>query len=206
MSDYVRLRSQDPVLLEEGPCALPLAFAGISGFQRLPAEEVAEHGWLPYEATESPEFDPDTQELASALVLDGGTVRLTHEVKPLPAAVVARIHDEAKQEAVARVAELRWQCETGGLEWEGIALDTSREGRAALALAAQEGEEQEWKDTYGLWHVLSPEQLEATSRAVGAFKRDCFRLERELTDQIEGTVNVKGLRGLDLESPWGRLA
>jgi len=205
MTEYVRLRSEDPVLIEEGPSALPHAYAGISGFHRLTAKEIKEHGWLEYSVDDLPEFDADTQETESILVLEDDKVRLTHEVKPLHPAVVARLLEEAKQEAIATVASLRWEAEVSGTEWEGIALDTSREGRTALFQAAQEGEEEEWKDRYGYWNVMSPEQLQDAYRAVQEHKRRCFAMERQLTDEIQNMASIKGLRKLDLETPWRRL-
>lgn len=82
----------------------------VSRFDLLPAETLAEAGWLPLEDTGPPDHDPDTHHATAALEVDGDRVRRVwtveeHPPAPAPSAEEAEAA-EAEEDAAAADAEL----------------------------------------------------------------------------------------------------
>lgn len=96
-----------------------------------------------------------------------------------------------------RLADLRWQFETGGLVLEGLPVRTDRETRAALTEAVNSlsaglmTEPVIWKMAPG-WAELSEVQLQAITAAVSAHVKSSFAAERAVSDQIDALAELSG--------------
>jgi hypothetical protein len=198
--DYVRLtRRQPPAIIAEGPGPLPKAWRNLSGFDKLPADELARHGWYPFQGDPEPRCDPHREKVVRRLTLDGGVVRARCEVVALTEA--ERIHrlGERRRALLAELPAIRFRHETGGVVFDGIPLHTDRESQATLALAALQGAEERWKGLDGRWYAITPERLQAAAQAVMAHKRACFAREEALADAIR---QADDLDTIDLEEGW----
>lgn len=96
--------------------------------------------------------------------------------------------DERKATLLARLAERRWEIETGGVEVGGLRLETDDRSKLLIADAARRAEsdpgfEVRWKTGAG-WVLLSAPALIAARDAVFARVAACFAREAEIADMI----------------------
>ena len=184
------------------PQALPKAWGSVSGFDKLPARDLARHGWYPWEEVEAPAVDERTHKVVTVADVSGGVARPRHEVVPLTDAECRHELTKARRAALKRLAEIRWKHETGGIDFKGIPLHSDRESYTAIKLAALEGREERWKGADGHWYELSPDRLQEAAAAVSRHRRDCFAREEELSDKLRAADNVEALDSIDLEAGW----
>lgn len=96
-----------------------------------------------------------------------------------------------------RLADLRWQFETGGLVLEGVQVRTDRETRAALTEAVNSlaaglmTEPVIWK-LAGTWAELNEVQLQAITAAVSAHVKASFAAERAVSQEIDALEDMAG--------------
>lgn len=202
MMDYVRLRRREPVTILEGPGPLPRAWRNLSGFDKLPADELARHGWYPFRTWPDPKIDPRREKIVHHLEIEGGEVTRRWEVVELSEA--ERIHrlGERRREILAALPGVRFRHETAGIVFEGIPLHSDRESQATLALAALQGTRERWKSADGKWYDLTPERLQAAAAAVAVHKRACFAREEALAGEIRQADSPEALAAIDLEEGW----
>lgn len=96
-----------------------------------------------------------------------------------------------RADAMARLAELRWQHETGGLTLpDGTHVATTRQSQAQIASVMQSLEAGlitapvDWKTASG-WVQLSAAQISALAAAVALHVKACFAAERSVAEQLE---------------------
>jgi len=201
--DYVRLtRRQPPAIIAEGPGPLPKAWRNLSGFDKLPADELARHGWYPFQGDPEPRCDPHREKVVRRLTLDGGVVRARCEVVALTEA--ERIHrlGERRREILAELPAIRFRHETGGVVFDGIPLHTDRESQVTIALTALQGTAERWKGSDGKWYDLDSERLAEAAAAVIQHKRACFAREEALASEIRQVDRLEALEAIDLEEGW----
>lgn len=110
----------------------------------------------------------------------------------------------ARDRLKERLANHRWQFETGGLMLEGLPIRTDRETRAALTEAVNSlaaglmSEPVIWKMAAG-WAELSEAQLQAITAAVSAHVKASFAAERAVSEQIDA---LQDLAGFDVEAAF----
>lgn len=114
---------------------------------------------------------------------------------------------ELRADMLARLADLRWRVETGGLTLpDGSQVKTDRESQSLIAgavLAAQLAPEPvDFKAATG-WLSLSSVQVIALGQAVGAHVRAAFRREREVAQLLEAAATVDDLLGVWAEAATG---
>lgn len=200
MSEYARIRSEEPLVLEEGPSPLPLSYEGISGFHHLSEDEVRTFGWVPFVRDEEPEHDPETQELVTRLVLRQSKIHLVTEVAELPEAVLTARTDTLRSELLDRLAHLRWEREVAGFTWNGHTFHSDRESQVTLALAATQRKERLWKLKDGSWVLLSVEDLEQAVEALDEFKETLFEREAHLAAELGLATSKEALEAVAIAS------
>lgn len=100
--------------------------------------------------------------------------------------------DAARARQLARLAEIRWQHETGGLTMGDSFIRTDRETRAALTevvnslAAGLMSEPVMWKLRDG-WGELSEAELRAITAAVSAHVKASFAAERAVAELVEAS-------------------
>jgi hypothetical protein len=96
---------------------------------------------------------------------------------------------------VAHTAKVRFAKETGGIDYHGYKIDTSRDGCAALAatvIMAQQIAEHHWKTKDGGFLSLEHRELIDLARTVCAHVQRCFALEMEAIGGIVvGSITSK---------------
>lgn len=163
----------------------------------------AEAGFLPLDAAQ-PAHDP-----LFDLPVDRGTIieavgaRIDWEI-------VDRRLDAVCADLKAKVADLRWQAETGGMKVNGVLIQTDRESRGNLTGAALRADralrngtayEVRWKAADG-WAVFDASTILAVAEAAEAHVNACFVREAEIVAQVDAAVTIDDLRAIDLSSGW----
>lgn len=96
---------------------------------------------------------------------------------------------------IAYSAQKRWEIETGGIEFNGQAIDTSRESQSMIAGAyaysqANPDEVIQFKSASG-WVALDAATMAAIATAVGSYVQACFALEASVAAAItDGTITT----------------
>jgi len=124
------------------------------------------------------------------------TQRLIKLRENYPAALAEWIQTKRLQDPRAKLADYRWQRETGGITLPtGIFVRTDRETQSRLVesfTSVQSGllsAPIKWKLTSGEWVTLSIEELGFIIAAVSNHVRNCFEAERLVEQRyIDGTV------------------
>lgn len=119
--------------------------------------------------------------------------------------------DTAKTQLLERLADIRWQKETGGIELEGIKISTDRQSQAMITqtvagLNLTNATDNpittvKFKSDSGFVE-LSAEQIAAIGIAVTRHVEACYAREQELASKIESIKTIKTLRKLDLSAGW----
>lgn len=98
----------------------------------------------------------------------------------------------ARTAALARLADLRWQRETGGMELpDGSSIATTRESQAQITGMAQAiaagllSGPVDWK-TPGGWQKVPADGIQQMARAVTAHVTRCFAAERAVSERVTG--------------------
>jgi len=116
-----------------------------------------------------------------------------------PEEVVVAQSEQAERNAKSVAAHLsayRYKVETGGIEINGIKIQTDPASRANILGARQLGISIKWKTPEG-FVTLSPEQVSAVAVAVGTHIQKCFAVEAALSSQTFDTIE-------DLETAFNK--
>ena len=106
--------------------------------------------------------------------------------------------EERKMALLARLAERRWQVETGGIDVGGVHIATDDRSKLLLANAATRAREDpaysvRWKTSPGQFSQISASEIVAADAAVYAHVQRCFAREAELSDQLEAAKKPEAL-------------
>lgn len=121
------------------------------------------------------------------------------------------LHDKRESQraaAMAHLADLRWQHETGGLTLlDGTRINTSRESQAQISSVVQSlgagliAGPVDWKMASG-WRQVTPDQISAIAAAVAGHVKACFAAERHVAALLEQTPD-EDLPGFDIGAAFG---
>lgn len=96
----------------------------------------------------------------------------------------------------------RWLEETGGIEINGMNVDTSRDSQSLLAGAAVSAMDDPnyvldtWKGRNGWTPPLDGETIKAVSRAVREHVQGCFTKEGQLAQQVENASTIEEVQAI----------
>ena len=101
--------------------------------------------------------------------------------------------DERKATLLARLAERRWEVETGGVTIGGMTVETDDRSKLLIVNAAARAREDStytvrWKIGPGTFITLDAATLIAAEAAVFAHVQRCFAREAELSGQIDAAT------------------
>lgn len=110
--------------------------------------------------------------------------------------------DEARQATIAAIAARRWQAETVGITFNGIAIDTGRDSQALITGAAvsamlDPAYALRWKTPDGFVD-LTGEQVIGVATSVRAHVQACFNREDDLLTALEAGTFTPEM----LEEDW----
>jgi hypothetical protein len=105
-----------------------------------------------------------------------------------------------QEKKLREIAERRWQEETGGIEVQGMSLDTGRESQALITGAAlqatiDEGYSCRWKTAQG-FAALTAAQIVAVAVAVRQHVQQCFDKEAGLAAQVMAAEDAEAVRAI----------
>lgn len=173
--------------------------------RELTDDELVDHGFGLKLIDQPPAFDPMRQVLSvnpiADWVVDDRTATKTYTLTDLPLEVV-------RAETLARLADRRWQAETGGVILNGAPVKTDRDTQTKLTAAYVKADKnpdfsiQNWKVADGVFVTLGASTIIATGDAVTAHVQACFDKEASLTATIMGATTVDVLLAIDIESGW----
>jgi hypothetical protein len=129
----------------------------------------------------------------------GGSVAYTPPPPPAPPSPPAEPTIEQRRAQLrARLAERRWQAETGGIVLDGVPIRTDRESTAMLAGAItycnlEASAVVNWKTADGTFVQLGEDGLRAIALEVGRHVQRCFAREAELAEQIATAEDAPAL-------------
>ena len=121
---------------------------------------------------------------------------------PTPEPTVA----EQKATLLARLAERRWEVETGGITIGGMKVETDDRSKLLIVNAAARAREDStytvrWKIGPGTFVVLNAETLIDAETAVFTHVQKCFSREAELSDLIDAAEDPASLADV-VEAFW----
>lgn len=121
----------------------------------------------------------------------------------------------AHAKLVKRVAERRWEIETGGYEIPGsggarVATDDRSQFKMEATARRAEMDPQfvvpDWKDRDGVWHSIPREQFIALTQAAYDYIKDAYKREQELQEELAETdpTNLQAVMAMDkkIEAFW----
>lgn len=134
------------------------------------------------------------------------------------AEAIAAAHDPLPPAKAARLADLaayRYEQEVGGVDVQGVRIDTSREARnnltgtvAAAQMAADAGRlfAVQWKGLGGGFVTLAAADLRGLGLAVATHVAACFACEAAVAAQIAALTDVETVLRFDIEAAWAACA
>jgi hypothetical protein len=134
------------------------------------------------------------------------------------AEAIAAAHDPlppAKASRLADLAAYRYEQEVGGVDVQGVRIDTSREARnnltAAVAtaqLAADAGQpfSVQWKGLNGGFVPMAAADLRSLGLAVATHVAGCFANEGAVAAQIAALTDVDTVLRFDISAAWAACA
>lgn len=126
------------------------------------------------------------------------------DVVPIPAPVPTLAAQ--KETLLARLAERRWDVETGGVDIGGMNVETDDRSKLLVVNAAARAREDStytvrWKVGPGTFITLDAAALISVEAAVFAHVQRCFAREAELSDQIDAAEELTELAAA-VEAFW----
>jgi hypothetical protein len=134
------------------------------------------------------------------------------------AEAIAATHDPLPPAKAARLADLaayRYEQEVGGVDVQGVRIDTSREARnnmagavvtAQLVAAAGQTFAVQWKGMNGAFVTLSAADMGSLGVAVATHVAACFACEAAVAAQIAALTDVETVLRFDIEAAWAACA
>lgn len=185
----------------------PLSFADIQrmvpsvSFSQAPtSSELEAHGFARVRPAPTPDVPLGYTIRDDGPVERQGLWMQAFQIVPLPM-------DVARLAFRSKVADLRWQRETGGIVIQGAPIRTDRESQAMLSGATLSAQLDpalpiKWKGADGVFRVLDAETILAIARAVLAHVQACFDREAELVEIIDAAETHDALLAIDIEAGW----
>lgn len=107
---------------------------------------------------------------------------------------------------LARLADVRYQHETGGIVVNGAEVKTDRESQGTITGAyaraiSDPATTVKWKADNG-FVTLDADAIKMFGGAVFDHVQGCFAREAELTDLVNAAEDVAGLMSIDIEAGW----
>lgn len=199
---YVKLIGQ-PLRIEKGPCALPKAQTGISGFSKLSHSELAKHGWYPWREVAAPTYDRRKVHLVSEVAIDAeGRAHAVHSLRARTNTEIREAFEQSRAEKLEELAARRYRAETAGVMWRGRLFASDRESVTAVSIAAMQGHAERWKCADGQWVTLEAEALTALAKSLTDHRRRCFAREAYLHGLIVAAEDFDTLDAIELETGW----
>lgn len=137
----------------------------------------------------------------------GPTVTLSDGIGTVTYDVIDKALWQLKQEKIQRLAEIRWQRETGGITVAGMAVPTDRDtqGRVVdIVNAYADGDligPVDFKLPDG-FVSLGADELRAIKAAGAQHIQLCFSRERALSEEIEAAGEAAALDAIDITAGW----
>lgn len=133
-------------------------------------------------------------------------VRVTYTVVDPTAEEIAAAFEQRKANALAALADIRWQKETGGITLNGLKVATDDRSKLLILgkrtkAAADPSLTFQWKTPTG-FITLTAEQIVAIADAVEAHVQACFDREAALVLEIEAAKNPEQLAAIELGQGW----
>ena len=130
---------------------------------------------------------------------DGKTLRDPREI---PVSLEA-----ARATKLAASAALRWEKETGGTTFAGMAIATDAVSQtkyigAVVGAQIDPNAVINWKTADGTFVTLDAQAITAVAMAVRAHVQACFDREAELKAEIEAASTVEEIAAIDLNTDW----
>lgn len=124
---------------------------------------------------------------------------------PVPAAPAPTV-EQMKATLLARLAERRWEVETGGIQVGGARVATDDRSKLLIADAARRADSDpefttRWKAENG-WVILDASTIIAVRDAVFAHVASCFAREGDLADMITSADVVTEDLAAAVEAFW----
>lgn len=112
-----------------------------------------------------------------------------------------------KARLLAKLADVRYQHETGGIVINGAEVKTDRESQSTITGAyaraiSNPAATVKWKADNG-FVTLDAEAIKMFGGAVFDHVQGCFAREAELTDLVSAAGDVAGLMSIGIEAGWG---
>lgn len=114
----------------------------------------------------------------------------------------------AKNQLISKVADLRWQTETGGIDFYGNRISTDRQSQAMITQTVAGINLVNTADPDKITSVkfksdsgfveLTPEQIAAIGIAVTLHVEKCYTREAELVAKIKAATSLKKLRAINI--------
>lgn len=146
--------------------------------------------------------------ISTAVTVDRveGVVRFVHTLVDRPTPTIA----ERRQDLIQRVEQVRWEKETGGLNFAGAPIPTDDRAKTlimgARTAAVELGDtyEDEWKIAPGLYVTLDAATAVALGDALREHVKACFAREKVLTLAILAASTHPALDAIeaDIETGW----
>jgi len=180
--------------------ALPRSYGGISGFNTLSDDALADYGFLPLIEVR-PDYDPETERLTGPEVVIGADeVTHTYAVEPIAMA-------EIKAAALGRLAAHRYAQEIAGITVAGIPVRTDRESQALVtgaALSATLDPEYSvrWKSANGGWVTLDAPTILMLATEIRAHVQACFDAEADHAGIIAVLDDAQAVLDHDITIGW----
>lgn len=136
---------------------------------------------------------------SGTLSYTGTDVLVTFQVFDIPL-------DKAKEMALQDLAAQRYIVETGGFDFNGVALATDRDSQGkytAVRIAAKENPNYtvNWKTENG-FQALDAATIIAITDAVRVFVQNAYDHEAALANDITNAETIDSLRAIDISAGW----
>lgn len=189
--------------------SLPKAWRNTSGLHNADEETLRSLGWFPAEYVE-PSYDHFTHQLGETswrMTCDGEAVVVSKTVIKIPADEAPKILQAAKEHARARLAELRYDAETQGVELpDGCRIASDRDTQARLGTVALAAHGPiDWKMADGSFKVMTTEEVATAAGLVLRHVQQCYSVEAHQAAKIDAAQTLQELQELDIEGvEWPR--
>lgn len=204
---YAKIVNNQVAAYPFAPSGLRHLFPNVSFPALLTDQLLAEYGIVPVTPAPQPscEWHERVEELSPA-ILNGEWVQ-QWQVVPLGNAERDQLAAEIREARFAALAQKRWEVETGGITFNGMALATDAVSQtkyigAVVGAQLDPAVTMKWKLADGSFTTLDAGGITAVAMAVRAHVQACFDREAELKGQIEETTNPDAVNSIDINAGW----
>jgi hypothetical protein len=115
--------------------------------------------------------------------------------------------EDVRRQKLDQLASVRWERETGGMTFNGMAVATDAVSQTKI-IGAVVGAQIDpnavinWKMADGTFVTLDAQAITAVAMAVRAHVQACFDREAELKVEIEAASTTEEITAIDLNTGW----